>query len=65
MKQPQGNCGAGCESMLPQILSGHDGVTEVAGYRGSEFVLSAIVGAAGLVPTISAIQGWKDNRTCK
>src|SRR4030043_915849 len=41
------------------ILSGHDGVTEVAGYRGSEFVLSAIVGAAGLIPTISAIQAGK------
>ncbi len=43
----------------PSILSGHDGVTEVAGYRGSEFVLSAIVGAAGLIPTISAIQAGK------
>jgi 1-deoxy-D-xylulose-5-phosphate reductoisomerase len=43
----------------PSILSGHDGVAEVAGYRGSEFVLSAIVGAAGLVPTISAIRAGK------
>src|SRR3990172_7858779 len=43
----------------PSILSGHEGVTEVAGYGGSEFVLSAIVGAAGLVPTISAIRAGK------
>ena len=40
----------------PSVLSGHEGVVEVAGYKDSEFVLSAIVGAAGLIPTISAIQ---------
>jgi len=41
------------------ILSGHDGVAEAAGYEGSEFVLSAIVGAAGLIPTISAVRSGK------
>jgi 1-deoxy-D-xylulose-5-phosphate reductoisomerase len=44
---------------VPSILSGHEGVAEVAGYEGSEFVLSAIVGAAGLIPTISAIRSGK------
>lgn len=42
-----------------KILSGHDGVAEVASYEGSDFVLSAIVGAAGLIPTISAIRSGK------
>ena len=41
------------------ILSGHDGVAETASYEGSEFVLSAIVGAAGLIPTIAAIRSGK------
>jgi 1-deoxy-D-xylulose-5-phosphate reductoisomerase len=43
----------------PSILSGRDGVAEVASYHGSEFVLSAIIGAAGLIPTISAIRSGK------
>jgi 1-deoxy-D-xylulose-5-phosphate reductoisomerase len=42
-----------------QILSGYDGVAEAASYDGSDFVLSAIVGAAGLIPTISAIRSGK------
>jgi len=42
-----------------KILSGHDGVAEAASYGGSDFVLSAIVGAAGLIPTISAIRSGK------
>jgi 1-deoxy-D-xylulose-5-phosphate reductoisomerase len=42
-----------------QILSGQDGIAEAAAYKDSDFVLSAIVGAAGLVPTISAIRSKK------
>lgn len=42
-----------------KILSGQDGIAEAASYRGSEFVLSAIVGAAGLMPTIAAIRSGK------
>ncbi len=41
------------------ILSGHKGVTEVAAYNDSDFVLSAIVGSAGLAPTLSAIRAGK------
>jgi 1-deoxy-D-xylulose-5-phosphate reductoisomerase len=43
-----------------KVFSGSEGVTEVAGYKNSDFVLSAIVGAAGLIPTISAIRSKKD-----
>lgn len=42
-----------------QILSGKDGIAEAAEYEGSDFVLSAIVGAAGLIPTLSAIRSGK------
>ncbi len=41
------------------ILSGHDGVIEAAAYNDSDFVLSAIVGSAGLAPTLSAIHAGK------
>lgn len=41
------------------ILSGQNGVAEAASYKGSEFVLSAIVGSAGLIPTIAAIRSGK------
>ncbi len=42
-----------------QILSGEDGIAEAATYKDSDFVLSAIVGAASLVPTTSAIRSGK------
>jgi 1-deoxy-D-xylulose-5-phosphate reductoisomerase len=41
------------------ILSGQDGVAEAAAFDHSDFVLSAIVGAAGLLPTLSAIRAGK------
>jgi 1-deoxy-D-xylulose-5-phosphate reductoisomerase len=41
------------------ILSGQDGVAKAASYNNSDFVLSAIVGAAGLFPTLSAINSKK------
>ncbi|MBI5188110.1 MAG: 1-deoxy-D-xylulose-5-phosphate reductoisomerase [Nitrospirae bacterium] len=41
------------------LLSGQDGIAEVASYEKSDFVLSAIVGSAGLIPTISAIHSGK------
>lgn len=42
-----------------KILSGPDGVAEAAAYSNSDLVLSAIAGAAALVPTISAIRSGK------
>lgn len=41
------------------VLEGEEGVSEVAGYREADFVLSAIVGFAGLLPTLSAIRAGK------
>lgn len=41
------------------ILSGQDGIADAAAYEGSDFVLSAIVGAAGLLPTLSAVRSGK------
>jgi 1-deoxy-D-xylulose-5-phosphate reductoisomerase len=41
------------------ILCGNKGITEAAAYKDSDFVLSAIVGAAGLAPTLSAIRAGK------
>jgi 1-deoxy-D-xylulose-5-phosphate reductoisomerase len=42
-----------------RILSGPDGIAAAAAYEGSDFVLSAIVGAAGLIPTLSAVRAGK------
>ena len=42
-----------------KILSGQTGVAEAAAYGGSDVVLSAIVGAAGLIPTLSAVRSGK------
>jgi len=41
------------------ILSGQDGITGAAAYKHSDVVLSAIVGAAGLMPTLAAIRAGK------
>lgn len=42
-----------------EILTGTEGVNDVAAYAGADFVLSAIVGSAGLLPTITAIRAGK------
>lgn len=42
-----------------QILSGREGIVDAASYKDSDFVLSAIVGAAGLFPTLAAIRSGK------
>ncbi|MBI5100814.1 MAG: 1-deoxy-D-xylulose-5-phosphate reductoisomerase [Nitrospirae bacterium] len=42
-----------------EILSGVEGICKVAAYKGSDFVVSSIVGAAGLMPTIAAIEAKK------
>lgn len=43
----------------PEILSGRKGIAQAASYNGSDVVLSAIVGAAGLIPTLSAVRAGK------
>jgi len=42
-----------------KVLSGNSGVEDVASFNKSDFVLSAIVGFAGLRPTLSAIRAGK------
>ncbi|NJN75546.1 MAG: 1-deoxy-D-xylulose-5-phosphate reductoisomerase [Synechococcaceae cyanobacterium RL_1_2] len=48
------------QSQQPQILTGEEGVVEVARYGQSETVVTGIVGCAGLLPTIAAIKAGKD-----
>ncbi len=44
----------------PQVLAGADGIVEVARYGDAEAVVTGIVGCAGLLPTIAAIEAGKD-----
>ncbi len=43
-----------------RVLSGEEGVREVAAHSKADIVLSAISGAAGLKPTLAAIEAGKD-----
>ncbi len=44
----------------PLILAGEEGVAEVARHGDAESVVTGIVGCAGLLPTIAAIEAGKD-----
>ena len=44
----------------PQILIGQEGICEVARYGDAQSVVTGIVGCAGLLPTIAAIEAGKD-----
>jgi len=44
----------------PPILIGQDGICEVARYGDAQSVVTGIVGCAGLLPTIAAIEAGKD-----
>jgi 1-deoxy-D-xylulose-5-phosphate reductoisomerase len=46
--------------MRTKIVWGEEGVKEVAAYRETDMMISAIVGAAGLVPTMEAIEAGTD-----
>lgn len=48
-----------CAGLPVEILAGEEGITQVAAMPGTELVISAIVGAAGLVPTLAAIRSGK------
>ena len=48
-----------CADLPIEILSGEYGFTHVAALPNAELVISAIVGAAGLVPTLAAIRSGK------
>lgn len=43
-----------------EILSNHKGISDVASMNEADTVISSIVGAAGLMPTIAAIRAGKD-----
>jgi len=42
-----------------QVLSGIEGLKEVAAHPDCDYVMAAIVGAAGLLPTLAAVQAGK------
>lgn len=44
----------------PTLLAGEEGVVEVARYGDAESVVTGIVGCAGLLPTLAAIEAGKD-----
>lgn len=44
----------------PTLLAGEEGVIEVARYADADVVVTGIVGCAGLLPTIAAIEAGKD-----
>ncbi|MCC6141506.1 MAG: 1-deoxy-D-xylulose-5-phosphate reductoisomerase [Nitrospira sp.] len=48
-----------CAGLPVEILSGEAGIAQVASLPEAELVISAIVGAAGLVPTLTAIRAGK------
>lgn len=48
-----------CKGLSVEILSGPEGVADVARMPEGELVISAIVGGAGLVPTLAAIRSDK------
>ncbi|MBL8035866.1 MAG: 1-deoxy-D-xylulose-5-phosphate reductoisomerase [Nitrospira sp.] len=50
---------ARCAALPVEILSGKEGIASVASGLHAELVISAIVGAAGLLPTLSAIRSGK------
>ena len=45
---------------LPQFVAGEAGMVEVARYGDAQTVVTGIVGCAGLLPTIAAIEAGKD-----
>lgn len=49
-----------CAGLPVKILAGPGGVVQVASLPEAEMVISAIVGGAGLVPTLAAIRAKKD-----
>ena len=48
-----------CSGLPTEIVSGQAGLARVASLPDAELVVSAIVGGAGLVPTLAAIRGKK------
>ncbi|HUS23866.1 MAG TPA: 1-deoxy-D-xylulose-5-phosphate reductoisomerase [Candidatus Binatia bacterium] len=47
------------QGLPTQVLSGPEGIVQIAGDTQAELVMSAIVGAAGLVPTLAAVRAGR------
>lgn len=47
-------------SYTPKSYWGEEGLIEIAAYRDADLVVSALVGACGLAPTLSAIKAGRD-----
>src|SRR6184192_4461324 len=45
-----------CQGLQVNVFDGQEGVAQVAGLSNGELVISAIVGGAGLMPTLAAIR---------
>jgi 1-deoxy-D-xylulose-5-phosphate reductoisomerase len=45
---------------MPQLVAGSQGMCEVAAFGDAELVVTGIVGCAGLLPTLAAIEAGKD-----
>ena len=50
---------ARCKDLRVKVFGGQEGVAQVAGLSNGELVVSAIVGGAGLMPTLTAIRAGK------
>ena len=50
---------AGNHNSTPEVLTGSDGLNYVAGLDQNDMVMAAIVGAAGLLPALSAVKAGK------
>lgn len=48
-----------CADVPVEIVFGEEGIAQVAAMPGAELLISAIVGAAGLLPTLAAIRSGK------
>ena len=48
------------ESQFPDIAHGNDGIVAVATHTDADTVVTGIVGCAGLLPTVAAIEAGKD-----
>lgn len=48
------------DSQIPQLASGDDGIVAVATHPDCDVVVTGIVGCAGLLPTVAAIEAGKD-----
>ena len=59
-KLPELKAALGGLDYSPVILAGEDGVVEVAKYGDAESVVTGIVGCAGLLPTLAAIEAGKN-----